>query len=157
MSDENPVSVTRDGLGSGLLAVLTAVPASAGGTEPFEPIDSEAMIEKCWALSKEDLNSGVTGRMRSGTMKTVRCMQNEIVEQAGEMFEPDVLSRQEVRDKLDKIRNGYGSLYWSIYNEHKRCGAECGTDRQVYHLGAYTALLEDIVRDMVRERNEMKF
>ena len=73
------------------------------------------------------------------------------------MFEPNILSRQDVRDKLRKISEGYQTLYWSIYNEHKRCGVECGTDREVYHLGAYTALLEDIIRDMVRERNFMKF
>ena len=73
------------------------------------------------------------------------------------MFEPDTLSRQEVRDKLRKISEGYQTLYWSIYNSHKRCEGRCGTDRHVYHLAAYTALLEGIIRDMVRERNEARF
>lgn len=141
----------------GLLIALTDFPARAGGTEPFEPINAKIFIEQCWALSKDDRDSGVTGRMRDGTMKTVRCMQGFIVDQAAEMFEPDTLSRQDVQGKLDNIRKNYGSLYWSIYNEHKRCGVECGTDRDVYHLAAYTALLEDIIRDMVRERNFMKF
>ena len=141
----------------GLLAALTSIPAKAGGIEPFESINAKAYIDKCWSLSKEDRDSGVTGRMRSGTMKTVHCMHDVIVEQASEMFEPDVLSPQEVKDKLLKIIKAYGSLYWAIYNSHKRCDRFCGTDKHVYHLSAYTSLLEKIIRDMINERNEVRF
>ncbi len=70
----------------GLLFALTNFPAKAGGTEPFEPINAKAMIDTCWALSKEDRDSGVTGRMRSGSARTAGCLQNVIVEQASEMF-----------------------------------------------------------------------
>jgi hypothetical protein len=115
------------------------------------------MIDTCWALSKKDRDSCVTGRMRSGSARTARCLQNIILDQSEEMFEPDTLSRQEVLEKTDKISEGYQTLYWAIYNTHKRCDRFCGTDKHVYHLSAYTSLLEDIIKDMINERNEVRF
>lgn len=139
----------------GLLAVLTAFPASAGGTEHFEPIDSEAMIEKCWALSKEDRDSGVTGRMRSGAANTIGCLEKVVLDQLQPLF-PDgkYMSRKQAREHLDRIRIGVQKLYWSIYNEHVGCDPFCGTIYQVFHLSPNARILEDMIRALVRQRKE---
>ena len=144
-----------------VLLVLTAAVASshakAGGNEPFEPIDAKALIDACWAISQDKRDSGVTALMRQGGAMSVRCLKDVILDQAQAMLEPQVLSRRQVKEKLDKIGNAYGSLYWSIFNEHRKCSRWCGTDRHVYHLARYGGLLEKIIQDMVNERNEVKF
>ena len=129
----------------------------SGGTEAFNPIDADALIEKCWSIFKEDLHSGVTARMRRGGARSAKCLQDVILDQVEAMFEPKTLTRKEASEKLQLISEGYQTLYWSIYNQHRKCARWCGTDRHVYHLGAYTALLKKIIRDMVRERNEIGF
>ncbi len=139
-----------------LLTISWPGGAPAGGREPFEPIDAEALIDACWAISREDRDSGVTARMRSGGLKTGLCLEDVIVSQAKEMFETDDLERIKVREKLDQLRNSYGGLYWSIYNEHNGC-SPCGTHGQVLHVLRYATLLESMIRDIVEERNDLRF
>ena len=83
----------------------------SGGTEAFNPIDADALIEKCWSISKEDRDSGVTARMRSGGLRSALCLEDVIVSQLTEMFTPETLERIEVKNKLDQLRHSYGALY----------------------------------------------
>lgn len=129
----------------------------AGGTEAFEPINADALIEKCWSISKEDLDSGVTARMRGGSARSAKCLQDVILDQVEVMFEPKTLTRKEASEKLQLISEGVQTLYWSIFNQHRKCRRWCGTDRHVYHLAYYADLLEDMIRAMVHERNEIGF
>jgi len=55
------------------------------------------------------------------------------------------------------IAKGYTFLYWRVYNEHRKCFWSCPAKNDVYHGTAYAALLEDILQDMVDERNRVKF
>ena len=129
----------------------------AGGTEAFESIDADALIERCWSISKEDLDSGVTARIRGGSARSAKCLQDVILDQVEVMFEPKTLTRKEASEKLQLISEGVQTLYWSIFNQHRKCRRWCGTDRHVYHLAHYADLLEHMIRDMVRERNEIGF
>lgn len=140
-----------------LLALITHSAAEAGIDDPFNPIDADALINGCVERWQADLDSGVTVRMRSGSAAIIDCYEDVIQNQAEEMFEPESLSRQELRSYLDDIKAGYQKLYWAIFNKHKKCDTLCGTDKQVYHLGAHMALLERIIRDMAAERNEARF
>ena len=129
----------------------------SGGTEAFNPIDADALIEKCWSISKEDIESGVTARMRGGSARSAKCLQDVILDQVEVMFDPKTLTRKEAFEKLQLISEGVQTLYWSIFNQHRKCRRWCGTDRHVYHLAHYADLLEHMIRDMVRERNEIGF
>ena len=56
-------------------------------------------------------------------------------------------------------RKGYQTLSWAIYNRHKACSfprMECGTFYHVFHLGRHSHLLEKIIRDMIKQRNEFQ-
>ena len=131
--------------------------ARAGGEAPFTPIDPDALVNACIKKSQPDFDSGVTTRMRKGGAKLVRCFKQIILDQADDMIEPSYLSREDLLSYLDMISLGYGKLYWSLYNEHKQCDRWCGTDKHLYHLGKINGLLEQIIRDMIRERNEVRF
>ena len=146
-----------------LLAILIgALPSHAplAGGDPFETIDPKPLIDACWALSKEDLDSGVTARMRSGTMRSIRCLQNVIRDQAKALFDEETLKSMNLEERLTKIREGYGGLYWAIYNDHRGClpsRTGCGTFYHVFHVAALSSLLEEIIRDMIVQRNEYRF
>ncbi len=140
-----------------LLTISWPGGAPAGGREPFEPIDAEALIDACWAISREDRDSGVTAGMRSGTARTAECLENVVYDQARAMFDLKRHPLREIRERIALIREGYQKFYWSLYNEHKMCRLWCGTDKHVYHISYYAKLLEEIVRDMVSERNEVGF
>ena len=134
---------------------LTA--ARAGGEVPFTPIDPDALVNACIKKSQPDFDSGVTTRMRKGGAKLVRCYKQIILDQAADMIEPSYLSREDLLSYLDMISLGHQKIYWSLYNEHRKCDGVCGTYRQVLHLGKINGLLEQIIRDMIRERNEVRF
>ena len=90
-------------------------------------------------------------------MRTIRCLQSAIRDQAKALFDEETLDSMNLEEQLTKIREGYGGLYWAIYNQHKACGLPrmaCGTFYHVFHVAALSSLLEDIIRDMVKQRNE---
>jgi hypothetical protein len=131
--------------------------ARAGGEAPFTPINPDALINGCIEKSQAKLDTGVTARMREGGAEIVRCYEKIILDQASGMFNPEYLSQEVLKSYLDKIRYGYQKLYWALYNGHKKCDLWCGTDKHIYHLSAHEELLEKIIRDMIEERNEVRF
>lgn len=139
-----------------LVLAIVSSHAKAGGNQPFEPVDAEKLIKACWDISEEARASGVTAVMRSGTLDTVLCLEQVILDQVEVLFEPEYLSRTEAQKKLKRTRMAYGGLYWSIYNEHRGCDPMCGTIRHVFHLAENARILEKMIRDMVKERNEFE-
>ncbi len=141
---------------SGLWTAVSIPTAMAGG-KPFQLIDAEALIKACWAISEVKRASGVTGLMRKGAAETVGCLKEVILDQVEIMFEPEYLSREQATKELDRIRDAYQGLYWSIYNGHRGCDPSCGTMKHVSHLAENASLLEKMIRDMIAQRNEYKF
>ena len=144
-----------------VLAILVGVlpPRALAGGGPFEPIDAQPLIDACWALSAEDRDSGVTARMRSGGARSIGCLEGVIRDQAEALFDEETLNSLNLEDQLTKIAKGYQTLYGAIYNRHTACGLprmECGSFYHVFHLGKHSYLLEEIIRDMVKQRNEYR-
>ena len=123
-----------------------------GRSRLSQPVDADALTEACRKISNEmAMNTGVTGLIRWGILRSAICLEYVILDQVAIMFESEYLSRQEMRKKIDDIRNAYGSFYWSLYNGHRGC-EPCGTMNQVVHLFAYTELLKGMVKDIIRQR-----
>jgi hypothetical protein len=146
----------------GVPALLIWLMALAMGPMParaqdqaFQPIDADALVGQCWALSKDDLDSGVTARMQEGTTRTLECFQQEITRQGAAFLTPQAMSEAEIGQTLDEINAAYGRLYWAMYNGHKGCAAGgCGTMHHVLPVLALANLHETILRDLVAQRNE---
>ena len=117
--------------------------------------EAQTLIDACWEISRKDRESGVTGRMRSGSADTIGCLEEIVLDQVDALF-PDgkYLSRRKAREYLDMIEIGVQKLYWSIYNEHVGCDPFCGTMYQVFHLSPNARILEDMIRALVRQRKE---
>ena len=145
---------------SGLLLCISltvGVPAGMAGAEPFQPIDAKALIKPCWDLSEKKRASGVTARMRQGTLDTVLCLEKVILDQVEILFPDGInLSRAEAEEKLERLRFAVGSFYWSLYNGHKGCDGFCGTMWQVLHLAKNADFLEQMIRDIADQRNRYK-
>ncbi len=121
--------------------------ATAGGKE-FEPIDAQALVDACWAKTAHTRGPGsTTGSMREGGAITIGCLEEVILDQAEILFEPEYFSRRQVEEKLDQLADAYQKLYWSIYNQHRGC-VPCGTMYHVFHLGAHSAILKKMIKDM---------
>lgn len=143
------------------VVVLFANTAAAA----FEKIDAQKEIDECSAVGQPDIESGVTSQMRRGGAKTAKCLEDRIVEHLRALFKgkesrtfPDgktKFTEEGFRDVLKRLSISYGGLYWSLYNDHAGCTEPwgCGTMYHVFHLGKYTALLEQILRDVVAQRN----
>ena len=124
--------------------VAFASHAPLAGGNPFEPIDAEPLIDACMALSKEDRNSGVTTRMRSGSARSIACLEGVIRDQAEALFDEETLDSLKLKQQLARIAEGYQALYWAIYNKHRACGLPhmaCESNYQVIHLGKHSNLL----------------
>jgi hypothetical protein len=135
------------------LLCLFSIPSTANGSS-WEEIDADALVNQCRNVSREDLESGVTARMREAMSETIDCLAEEIVRHADAFLLPRAMSDTEIRQALSKIGASYGKLYWAMYNEHNGCQPGCGTMYQVFHVGALAALFENILRDLVAQRNE---
>ncbi len=139
-----------------LVLAITSSHAKAGGNQPFEPVDAEKLIKACWDISEEERTSGAIRIMRYGAAKSAGCLEEVILDQVEVLFEPDDLSREQAQKHLDQLQNAYQKLYWAIYNDHRGCYRRCGTARQVLDPAVYAHLLEKMIRDMVKERNEFE-
>jgi hypothetical protein len=105
-----------------LVGALSAPAAAQGDKSAWQQIDADALVEGCWALSKEDRDSGVTQRMREGTSRTLDCLKDEIVRQGSEFFDPQVTGEAETRQILDEISTPYGKLYQGLHRGRLRHG-----------------------------------
>ena len=114
--------------------------------------DASDLGPACWDISDNMRDTGIVTMMRWGIVRTVRCIEYVILDQVEVAFDPKHLSRQDMREKLDDIRNAYGSFYWSLYNELRDC--DCDVSFNTYHLRAYAALLQEMLRDVTRQRQK---
>lgn len=147
-----------------LLSALLCVVVGEDAVGRTREISAQAEIEACWKVSQAARDSGVTAEMRKGTLATAKCMEARIVEHLAVLFHgmendtfPDGktrMNREGFQELLARLRTNYGGLYWSIYNDHAGCEGGCGTMYQTFHLAAYAALLEKILKDVVAQRNE---
>jgi hypothetical protein len=60
-----------------VLGLLYLAPAGAGAATA--EIDAEALIDRCWAASREELNSDTPLRIGQGVSAVVACLEYEIV------------------------------------------------------------------------------
>ena len=142
-------------------ALFFSTAAAAGGAEK---IDAQKEIDECVAVGQSDIDTGVTARMRRGAAKTVGCLEDRIVVHLKALFKgkengtfPDgktKFTEEGFRQILEQLAISYQGLYWSLYNDHAGCKGGCGTMYATFHLAKYTALLEQILRDVVAQRNE---
>ena len=143
-------------MGSVLIALSNLNPVTAGG-DPWEPIDAQAIIDQCWKLSEKQRDSGVTARMRSGGIESAKCLRQQIVEHAATLFANTEYSEGEIDKHMELISEGAQTFYWNLYNEHKGCKGRCGTMYQLFHIGKIAHIYENILKDVISQRNEYKF
>src|SRR3546814_250117 len=139
--------------------LLCASSAFAGGletsSEPFEPIDAQALIDACWDMTYQKRLDVYAAR--EGILLSVLCLEERVADQMEALVDPVSLSREEAAQHLRAVRMAYGVLVWKIYNAHKRCPREsCGVIYQSAHVGAVAHLMESLLRDVVKQRNELK-
>ncbi len=134
--------------------LISPTAAVAGGEEPFEAIDAEAMINTCWDTTYT-LRSGSTADMRQGISETVLCLQANLLDQLEALWSPKIFPPEAVMEELNSLRGIYGDLYWRLYNEHEGC-APCGTIYRTFDVSAEARLLEQLLRDAVAQRNKYR-
>jgi len=145
-------------IAAALAWLLTATPVLAGGfnssTEPFEPIDAQALIDACWDMTYQQ-RLGSTVDTRDGIFDSVICLEERILDQFDALFPPSVLSRETATKELETTREAYTNLYWHIYNENKGCRI-CPTQYYSSDLIAWSRVLERMLRDAAEQRNRYK-
>lgn len=113
---------------------------------------AQKVIDACRAISQEDRGSGVTSRMREGTLNTALCMEEHIIMLAKtELFKESPEISEKIEQGLEDLRFAYGRFYWDLYNNTDACMPLCGTFHHVRHSGKYALLLEGILFDCYQE------
>jgi hypothetical protein len=138
-----------------LATMLGLSPAWAGGeprtrTDPKDIPDAQALIDACWDKHRNKLESGVTSEMRKAGIDSAMCIKDEIVRNFMVLVED--ADEDEVHALLFKVNEGAGRFYWMLYNQVTACGGHCGTMFHVFHNAAVAAIYEDILRDVIRQR-----
>ncbi|MBT3238041.1 MAG: hypothetical protein HOK06_00240 [Rhodospirillaceae bacterium] len=141
--------------------ILSPALAIAGGGKkphPSEPIpNAQTLIDACWAISLELRSSISNADMRAGNLKTALCLSDEIAKNASVVIDDSMLSKEEITKKMVKIKDAYGSFYWSLYNDVEACGLSCGTENTIYHNWSLAKLYERILTDVVNQRKKYKW
>lgn len=138
-----------------LLLALLLIPTMAsanGGRRPWTEIDAQAAIERCWTVGQDKRDSGTTPVMREGTEETIECLEAEIMRHTSEFF--IAKDAAEVQDRLDTAHKSLRGLYWALYNNNQACSPSCGTMYYVLPASEIAGLWEDILRNIIRERNQ---
>lgn len=139
--------------------LMTVSPALAEGEKdsggPFQPIDAQPMIDACWEATYEQRLDVYAAR--EGILLSALCLEDRIVEQIEALVPPESLSSDQAAQHLRDTRMAYGLLVWKIYNAHKRCPRDnCGVIYQTAHVSAVATLMESLLRETVKQRNELK-
>ncbi len=135
-----------------LLPIVAAFssPTAAGGLPAPDLPDPQAVIDACWAVSKEDRESPVTERWRDGHLKTALCLENKIFDLLDTLrFGEFTINREESERDLKKARNALGMIYSMIYFDSDYCAPNCAPDTPGPDLIRQTALYEQLVRTMI--------
>lgn len=141
-----------------LMALATSLFATgavrAGGDDGGNARDRiEAAIEACWAASRADLDSSVTSQMRHGAAVAAACLEDVLQAETRGLLTADTYSRLDLHSQLEALRSSYQAFYWELYNGGRRGRGLRGTVYQTFHLGRYTGLLENMIRDVATERD----
>ena len=147
-----------------VMAMLTfggAPPAFSGGTEAFEPIDAEGLIQPC----RVDQSSSVVHALsdwKRAESQSIECLKKVAIDQARAMFAGPNFRGDRPEQLIVRVADSYLDLYREILNNHHGCrryipGPGCGNNNLLFMRTAVVLLLENIIRDMVSERNQYRF
>ncbi len=120
--------------------------------------DAQALIDACWAMSLAKRSSVNNPKIREGILDTVLCLEDVIADQYSYFgYSESILTRKELREKLEALRHSVGRLYWVIMNENPGCIPTCGTIKHTRHLSEVADVLERMIRTMIEQRKEYGF
>ncbi len=123
-----------------------------------KPLDfADKKAAECMELSREERDSGVTARMRSGMQKSVICLKAAILQRA----EDAPLKKQDKVARLSKAIDVWeeqdAEILWMMHNERDDCSAGmCGTMYQVTYLGDHYAMLTQMLRNIDHSVQELR-
>lgn len=116
-------------------------------------LDAQKIISECWSISEKDRDSGVTSRMRSGSINTSICLKDQILLISIRLFENKYYLRQEMISDLEILSRITGRFYWGLYNQLNSCIPFCGTIYHTFHAVMIARMFEGILRDVVDQHN----
>ena len=134
-------------------------PARAGGpVGTYDGPEAEVLIKACWDKTLEERSMPSAARIRSGMIKSVLCLEADVVGQFDALF-PDSgpVSREQDLKKLKTLLKAAGELYWDIYTRNAGCEPGCGLMPQTFHLSGMAHILEYMIREIIRVRKEHRF
>ena len=141
-----------------ICSVFLFVSIPAANSADWAPLDADAIINNCWLTSEEDRDSGITSRMRNGTIDSAMCIRKQIVNNAAALFHESTYSEEDIDQHMELLSEGIQKFYWKLYNERVDCDhpTGCGTLYHVFHVGEIARVYESILRDVISKRNELE-
>jgi hypothetical protein len=118
----------------------------------YAKIDSEKIIEHCWAISQHKLDTGITSEMINGTGDVIDCLEGAIVENMIALV--GVKRRDEIKKRVNEFSSAVGNLNYPINNEQKDCVPLCGTMYRVTNMGVIAEFLGEMLKNVINARNE---
>ena len=122
--------------------------------DPKTVPNAEALIKHCLDISEEKRSSGGTTLMRQGGMDTIMCLEKVIISHASALIVKTAITKEEIAEILKNIRTSYGRLYWNMHNNNKGCFPRCGTENYLSSSGQIMWQFEEILRDVIKLRQE---
>lgn len=130
--------------------------AQADGVEPFEPIDAQKLIDDCWAISREQRDSGVNEQIRKGKIEAVKCLKKAILNQETALTERLIPLEIKNGEDPEEIRQIWEEHLSTIAKEGS-CYPSCSPIEESNSLDSDARIGEAMIRDFVAERNLYKF
>ena len=136
---------------------LLSAPASAGGfaTERLPYRAAEAIIAECEAPHKADIGSGVTARMRTGTLRTAACLRDAAIEHAVVLLGEEY--RQMIVGHFRTLQETTRDFYDALYNANLACAPACGTEGLVFMDSKIEQLYKRILKDVLFVRGDRRW
>lgn len=139
-------------------SVLLFVSIPAANSADWVQLDADAIINNCWQISEEERDSGITNRIRNGTINSATCIRKQIVNNASTLFHDSTYSKEDIDQHMELLNEGIGKFYWNLNNENIDCNGPsgCGTIYHVFHANKIARVYEKILRDVISKRNELE-
>jgi hypothetical protein len=117
---------------------------------------AEKLIDDCMQLTLAERSSPVTADMANGALKTVYCLEAQILRQLDTLFDPDDVKREDVEKWLYEI-GALRSFYGALYSNNRSCDLSCGTIQLMRYQWPHIDVLKTMIRDMMAVREDEGF
>lgn len=138
-----------------LVFLLSSLSGSEALSKSIEVSLSEwasVQTEDCWLQQQEDLDTGITAKMREAADKATECLLN--ITQNLIQISHHLQDQKTIKDIEEEISSGTELIKQEFAQEEKECSPTCGSIHQLSYISSKAELIEAVIKKYAQRHDD---